>query len=82
MSDSTGKKNLELSQEAIDQVFKAIDITYCPAIVSMAMSEAQREEPDVRKLVEAIEKDVGMAALTIKLANYPLFRTSQPVSRV
>jgi HD-like signal output (HDOD) protein len=82
MSDSTGKRNFELSQEDIDQVFKAIDIPACPAIVSMAMAEAQRDEPDVRKLVEAIEKDVGMAALTIKLANSPLFRTNQPVSRV
>ena len=74
--------NLELSSEEIDQVFKNIEIPTCPAIVSMAMAEAQSEDPDIRKLVSAIEKDVGISALIIKLANSPLFRTNQPVSRV
>ncbi len=76
------RDSYDLSHDDIDQVFKTVDIPACPAIVSMAMSEAQRDEPDVRKLADAIEKDVGMAALTIKLANSPMFRTSQPVSRV
>jgi HD-like signal output (HDOD) protein len=48
----------------------------------MAMAEAQREEPDIRKLVAAIEKDVGITALIIKLANSPMFRTNHPASRV
>ncbi|HCI52269.1 MAG TPA: hypothetical protein DE312_02880 [Gallionella sp.] len=74
--------NLELSHDDISLVFKNIDIPTCPAIVSLAMSEAQRDEPDIRKLAAAIEQDVGMAALTIKLANSPMFRTSQPVSGV
>lgn len=82
MATDSNKQDYELSQEDVNQVFANIDIPACPAIVSMAMSEAQRDEPDVRKLAEAIEKDVSMAALTIKLANSPLFRTSQPVSRV
>ena len=78
----TNTPHLNLSAEEIDLVFKNIDIPTCSAIVSMAMSEAQKEEPDIRKLVAAIEKDVGMSALTIKLANSPLFRTNHPVSRV
>lgn len=82
MSSGTTRQDYDLSHEDIDQVFKNIDIPACPAIVSMAMAEAQRDEPDIRKLADAIEKDVGMAALTIKLANSPMFRTSQPVSRV
>lgn len=82
MNSATSKQDYDLSHEDIDQVFKTIDIPACPAIVSLAMSEAQRDEPDIRKLADAIEKDVGMAALTIKLANSPMFRTSQPVSRV
>jgi HD-like signal output (HDOD) protein len=76
------KKNLELSHDEIDHVFKNMDIPTCPAIVSMAMAEAQKDEPDIRKLCAAIEKDVGMSALTIKLANSPLFRTNQPISLV
>lgn len=75
-------QNQELSHEDLDHVFRNIDIPTCPAIVNIAMSEAQRDEPDIRKLAAAIEQDVGMAALTIKLANSPLFRTSQSVSSV
>ncbi|MDD4912287.1 MAG: HDOD domain-containing protein [Sideroxydans sp.] len=74
--------NRELSHEQIEQVFNNIDIPTCPAIVSMAMAEAQKDEPDIRKLTTAIEKDVGMSALTIKLANSAMFRTNQPISLV
>jgi HD-like signal output (HDOD) protein len=76
------KKNLELSHDQIDHVFNNMDIPTCPEIVSMAMAEAQKDEPNIRKLCAAIEKDVGMSALTIKLANSPLFRTHQPISLV
>ena len=79
---NTTMYNQELSHEDIDLVFKNIEIPACPAIVNIAMSEAQRDEPDIKKLCAAIEQDVGMAALTIKLANSPMFRTDQPVSRV
>ncbi len=81
-SPNSNPTNLDLTSEEIDQVFKNIDIPTCPAIVSMAMAEAQRDEPDIRKLVTAIEKDVGITALIIKLANSPLFRTNHPISRV
>lgn len=74
--------NRELSHEQIEQVFNNIDIPTCPAIVSMAMAEAQKDEPDIRKLTTAIEKDVGMSALTIKLANSAMFRSNQPISLV
>ncbi len=72
----------DLSPDELKQVFTQIDIPTCPSIVNMAMTEAQKEAPDIRKLCAAIEKDVGMSALTIKLANSPLFRTSQPISMV
>jgi len=75
-------QNRELSHDEIDHVFKNMDIPTCPAIVSMAMTEAQKDDPDIRKLCAAIEKDVGMSALTIKLANSPLFRSNQPISLV
>ncbi len=82
MEADNGKSNSDLSNEEIEYVFKNVDIPTCPAIVSLAMTEAQRDEPDVKKLAATIEKDIGMSALTIKLANSPMFRTSQPVSRV
>lgn len=75
-------QNRELTHDEINQVFSNMDIPSCPAIVSMAMSEAQKDEPDLRKLAAAIEKDVGMSALTLKLVNSPMFRTSQPISLI
>ena len=74
--------NLDLSNEDMDKVFATVEIPTSPAIVKTAMAEAQRDDPDIKKLVAAIEKDVGMSALTIKLANSPLFRTNAPISRV
>lgn len=79
---SDNKKDYDLSPEDINRVFATIDIPTCPAIVNLAMFEAQRDEPDLRVLAAAIEKDVGMSALTIKLANSPLFRTREPISSI
>jgi HD-like signal output (HDOD) protein len=79
---SSNREDYDLSHEDINQVFATIDIPTCPAIVNLAMFEAQRDEPDLRILAAAIEKDVGMSALTIKLANSPMFRTREPISSV
>lgn len=72
----------ELSNEEIEKVFSTIDIPPCPAIVVDAMREAQKEIPDVIRLAKTISADVGMAAITIKLANSPLFRASTPITNV
>lgn len=82
MTQVAAEKNYDLSHEEIDRVFNTIEIPICPGIVSLVMSEAQKDHPDIKKLAGAIAKDVGMSALTIKLANSPLFRTSQAVSDV
>ncbi len=72
----------ELTNEEIDKVFATIDIPPCPAIVIDAMREAQKDIPDVVRLAKTISADVGMAAITIKLANSPLFRAGAPITTV
>ncbi len=72
----------DISQSDIEKVFSTIDIPTCPAMVVQVMAEAQKEEPDIRKLAKSIASDVGMAAIAIKLANSPLFRTGKPVSDI
>lgn len=72
----------ELSDQDIDKVFKTVDIPACPAMVSEVMAEAQKDIPDIRKLARTISADAAMTAVTIKLANSPLFRVGSAVSTV
>jgi len=72
----------ELTSDEIEKVFATIDIPPCPAIVIDAMREAQKDVPDMVRLAKAISADVGMAAMTIKLANSPLFRAGTAITNV
>lgn len=71
-----------LSPEEMEKVLGSFDIPACPAQVMQVMTEAQRDDPDMRKLAGIISSDVGMAAMTIKLANSALFRGNSPISTV
>lgn len=72
----------DLSAEDFDKVFKTIEIPVCPAIALEAMTEAQKEEPNLRTLAKLISSDPGLAATALKLANSPLFRSGPPVSNI
>lgn len=82
MTEQTKSRNHELSHEDMEKVFKTIDIPACPAMVSQVMAEAQKDVPDIKKLAKSIAADVGMSAVTMKLANSPLFRVGAPVSNI
>ena len=82
MNQKTSSRDHDLSQSEIENVFKTIDIPTCPAMVSQAMAEAQKDVPDIRKLAKHISSDVGMSAAALKLANSPLFRIGPPVTGV
>lgn len=69
----------ELSNEDIERVFKTIEIPTCPTILVEVMSEAQKDMPDIKKLTRFITLDIGMSAITLKMANSPLFRTGAPI---
>lgn len=72
----------ELSPEDLQKVIATIDIPTCPGMVSDAMEEGQKDEPDLLRLAEIISGDAGMSASALKLANSPLFGTSSAVSSV
>lgn len=82
MGNRTESAGHELSHEEIEQVFTKIDIPACPAIVAEVMAEAQKDEPDLRRLAKLIAADVGISAVAIKLANSPLFRVGPSVENV
>jgi HD-like signal output (HDOD) protein len=74
--------NYELSPEDLKKVMANIDIPTCPEMVSDAMKEGQKDEPDLGRLAEIISGDAAMSAAALKLANSPLFGTSSRVSGV
>ena len=55
------------------RVFRTVEILACPGIVTEVMAEAQKDA-DLRRLAVNIAGDIGTSAMTIKLANSPLFR--------
>lgn len=76
------KNDIQLSQEDLQKVLASIEIPACPAVVSNAMKEAQRDEPDLGRLADLITSDPGMSAVTLKLANSVMFGNSTAVTGV
>ena len=71
-----------LSHEDLQKVMSTVDIPSCPAVVSSAMAEAQKDEPDLRRLATLISNDPAMSAAALKLANSPLYRSGSRISGV
>lgn len=74
--------NRELSHDELQKVISTIDIPTCPAMLTDAMKEAQKDEPDLNRLADLVGNDAGMSAAALKLANSPLFGASSAVSSV
>lgn len=79
MSDQT---DYELSHEDLQKVMSTIDIPACPSVVTDAMQEAQKDEPDLNRLANLISNDAGMSAAALKLANSPIFGSGTKISSV
>ncbi len=76
------EKNYELSPDDVQKVMSSIEIPACPAIVTDAMREAQKDEPDLRRLADIVTNDAGLSAAALKLANSPLYGASTRLSSV
>lgn len=75
-------KTYELSHDDLNKVMASVDIPVCPGVLTEAMSEAQKDEPDIRRLADIITADPGMSAAALKLANSPLYGGGRLVSSV
>ena len=71
-----------LTPEQLQKVLSSIAIPICPAAVTKAMAEAQKDEPDLRYLAKLIAADPSMSAAALKLANSALYRSGNPVASV
>lgn len=74
--------NHELSHEDIQKVMATVEIPTCPAMLTIAMQEGQKDEPDLKRLAEIITNDAGMSAAALKLANSPLCGSGNRISSV
>ncbi|QLI81652.1 HDOD domain-containing protein [Chitinibacter fontanus] len=82
MSTTLTAAQFDLSQQDVEKVFSSISIPTCPAVVSEVMAEMEKEDPDIRRVAESIAADPGMVAVTLKLANSPLFRAGGQTSSI
>lgn len=71
-----------LTHEQLEKVLSTIDIPVCPEFVVQAMTEAQKDEPDIARLAALIAADPGMTAATLKLANSSLYRAGSSIVSV
>lgn len=78
----SNQEDNELSHEHVQKVMSTIDIPACPAILTDAMKEAQKDEPDLGRLAKLIGNDAGMSAAALKLANSPLYGSGTKISSV
>ena len=71
-----------LTPEDLQKVLSSIDIPVCPAVVTQALAEALKDEPDLRTLAKLVATDPSMSAAALKLANSALYRSGNPVTSV
>lgn len=71
-----------LTPEELQKVLSSIDIPVCPAVVTQALAEALKDEPDLRILAKLVATDPSMSAAALKLANSALYRSGSPVTSV
>lgn len=71
-----------LTPEELQKVLSSIDIPVCPAVVTQALAEALKDEPDLRVLAKLVATDPSMSAAALKLANSALYRSGSPVTSV
>lgn len=76
------EKQREISHEDLQKVMSSIDIPACPVVVTQAMAEAQKDDPDINRLSDLIAKDPGMSAAALKLANSALYSASAQVTGI
>ena len=78
----THDEHCELTHGDVEKVMASVDIPACPSVVTDAMKEAQKDEPDIKRLADVISADLGMSAAALKLANSPLYGSGAQISSV
>ena len=63
----------EVVSEHTAQLIKEIGIPPCPAVLADFTAEANKEDPDFRRLSHLVNKDVALAGAVLKTINSPFY---------
>lgn len=72
----------ELSRQDAEALVASIGIPPRPAVVLTVMDEKSKDNPDMKLIVAAISRDVGVAAALLKAINSPFFGLRTPVQSI
>ncbi|MGB7990506.1 MAG: HDOD domain-containing protein, partial [Candidatus Methylophosphatis roskildensis] len=73
----------EIESPALDELLSCEPaFPNIPRVVALVVSEANRSEPDLRKLSQWIGSDPGLAARALQMANSSKFRLSGKIGGV
>ena len=72
----------ELSRQDAEALVASIGIPPRPAVVLTVMDEKAKDAPDMKVIVAAISRDVGVAAALLKTVNSPFFGLRSPVQSI
>ena len=78
--DTADPQTHALTPQQLQKVLSSIDIPPCPIVVTQALAETRKDDPDPRVLAKLITADPSMAAAALKYANSPLFRSGSPLT--
>jgi len=62
-----------LSEEAAAKLLSSINIPPRPSVIVELNKEKSKEDPDLRRIVQIISKDIALTASLLKTANSPWF---------
>ena len=71
-----------LDDETTARILQGIEIPPQPQVLRVVMAEQQKEYPDLRKIADAVAKDVGLSAAMLRAANSPAFALRQKASSI
>lgn len=71
-----------ITEDAAEKLLSTIKIPPRPAVIEEINREKSKEEPDLRKVVEIISKDMALTAAMLRTANSPFFGLRRKVETV
>ncbi len=74
--------NSSLSFEKTQELVGNISIPSAPAVLLELHEAMQQDEPELSRIAELIERDIGMAGLVMKTINSPLFGMKNKVTSI
>ena len=77
-----GSTETEVVSVQTAELVKEIGIPPCPSVLQEFMAEANKDDPDFRRLSHLINKDVALSASVIKTINSPFYGLSRKARTV